>query len=205
MSGLLQYGVYLGSLRGTTIANDDPPNPFSSDDWHNKIQNMIDNGIFPEPDEPGGFNLYMFVLPVGTTCVTGAPGAHGHPWNTIIDVDMIYAGYATNDGSLGNLMVTLSHEVVEACTDPEAQHDDAWTIDGLAHPNSEICDVCSNSSWTVDGTSVQAYWSDFDHGCIVPTVFSLWRFMRMKGLDPSKGLAVLRPPVRSVRTFILAG
>jgi hypothetical protein len=211
LSSLLQYGVYLGTLRGTTFVSSDPPNPFSSNDWHNQIWDMIDNGTFPEPDDSGGLNLYMLIPQPGTLFSnSGLGGQHGSPWDYDfpLDIDYAYAGWAgwsAGQSTLDNLTTNLSHEIVEACTDAEAQHNDAWTIDGRSHPNNEICDVCEQTSAAVNGFMMQGYWSNFDRGCIVPTVFSVKRFMRMKGLDPSKGLKVINPPVTSVLAFILAG
>jgi hypothetical protein len=208
LSGLLQYGVYLGALRGATFVSADPPNPLSKDDWHNKIWDLIDDGTFPEPDDPGGGNLYMLILPPDTVYdEPGVGGTHGSPWDydPPFDVDFAYAGFVLNPGNLDGLMNRLSHEIVEACTDAAGNRNEAWTLDGLSHPHSEICDVCVNTAAPVNGVSMQGYWSNFDKGCIVPTVFSLRRFMLMKGLDPAKGLAVIVPPVKSVLDFILAG
>jgi hypothetical protein len=206
LSSLLQYGAYLGSLRGTTFVNSDPPNPFSKDDWHNKIWEMIDDGTFPEPDDAGGLNLYMFIPPWKTMFSDmSIGGSHGSPWDydPPWDVDYVYAGFALNTNDLDTVTNNLSHEIVEACTDPEGQHDDGWTLDGRSHPESEICDVCENTKAVVDGVALQGYWSNFDNGCIVPTVFSLRRFLIMKGIDYSKGLRALK--VTSVRSFIVAG
>src|SRR5512135_2521529 len=64
LSGLGQYGVGGGSLQGDWIVTGrDPNNPFSDDDVHGIIGDLIDQGSFPEPDDPGGRNLYMFILP----------------------------------------------------------------------------------------------------------------------------------------------
>ena len=218
MSGLLQYGIGLGSLRGTTFVKYDPPNPFSKNHWHSLIWSLIDDGTFPFPDEPGGRNLYLFITPPGTTydeIVNGqpVPGAHGDPWQDdgAGDIDFAWAGFATNPGktdvqaNLDSITTTISHEVVEACTDPEGDHDSAWKVYGLQADLNEICDVCTTTTVSVGGVAVQGYWSNFDNACIIPTAFSLQRFLRMKGLDPSKGLRGIQPPVTSVRTLILTG
>lgn len=160
MSGLLQYGIGFGSLRGTTIVGYDPPNPFSEHDWHSLIWSLIDNGEFPFPDEPGGRNLYMFITPPGVEYnPPNVTGAHGAPWqyDAPAEVDFAWAGFVTNPGTpisqnnLDSITRDLSHEIVEACTDAEGNHDDGWTLDGLQHPNNEICDVCQGTQARVGG------------------------------------------------------
>jgi hypothetical protein len=215
MSGLLQYGIGLGrlALPGVTFVNDDPANPLEKGAWHEKIWDLINQGTFPKPTNPGGRNLYMFILPPGYTYETDIGGAHGYPWPDkppFTDIEYAWAGFVLthyandNDGGIDFDGVTkrLFHEIVEACTDPE---DDGLTIDGLDHPNNEICDVCQNLTGRVDGFLVAGYWSLFDNACIIPTAFSLRRFMLMKGLDPSKGLRIIQPAVDSVRTLVTTG
>jgi hypothetical protein len=218
MSGLLQYGIGLGSLRGTSFVPYDPPNPFSQNDWHSLMWSLIDDGVFPFPDEPGGRNLYLFVTPPGTTydqTVNGKPigGEHGDPWqlDPPADVDFAWAGFVINPGTsnvqqnLNVITTSLSHEIAEACTDPEGDHDSAWKVNGLQPGLDEICDICTSLVQYVGGVAVQGYWSNFDNACIIPIAFSLRRFMLMKGLNPGKGLRGIPPPVTSVRTFIIAG
>jgi hypothetical protein len=54
MTALGQYGVGSGSLQGAwIITGRDPNNPFSDDDAHSIISDLIDQGSFPEPDDPG--------------------------------------------------------------------------------------------------------------------------------------------------------
>jgi hypothetical protein len=64
----------------------------------------------------------------------------------------------------------FSHELVESCTDPEGDgilgnpgtcsfDDDSWC---------EIGDVCEGIFETVNGVSVQAYWSEEARKCVIP-------------------------------------
>jgi hypothetical protein len=77
-----------------------------------------------------------------------------------------------NDGILDTVTRRLSHEVVEACTDPE---DDGWTIDGRSPPDDEIADVCQNTFGPVNGVMVQGYCSQRDRACVIPTAsWSSW-------------------------------
>lgn len=171
MSGLDQYGIGSGRLRDNgIIVLSDPPNPFSKDDWHNMIWDLIDQGTYPEPDDDGGRNLYMFILPPGVNYTDpNVGGIHGYPgdYDFPFDYDHAWAGFALNDGTLDTITTRLSHEIVEACTDPE---DDGWTIDGRSSPSDEIGDVCQNTTGRVNGVMVQAYWSQRDRACIIPPV-----------------------------------
>jgi hypothetical protein len=209
MSGLAQYGIGLGLELSHHSLNFDPASPLTPDAWHTQIWDMIDAGTFPEPDDPGGRNLYMFIPPPNVPFINPmVTGAHAPVHDAeLVDLDYAWAGFITHDGKIDTITTNLSHEIIEACTDPEAQVDDGWTIDGLAHPNCEICDVCTNTVQKVNGVAVQGYWSNFDGACIVQTMFSLRRFLQMKGFDLSqnKSLLQLQPGVTDVLAFVKAG
>jgi hypothetical protein len=168
MSGLGQYGVGRGALVATTLVLPGPPDPFSRDDWHNLVWDVIDAGVFPEPDDDGGRNFYMIITPPGVNFTDqNVCGTHGYPgdYDFPFDYDRAWAGFVINDGSIDTITTHLSHELVEACTDPE---DDGWTIDGLSRPTDEIGDVCLQTVGRVSGVMVQGYWSQSDGACIIP-------------------------------------
>lgn len=211
MTGLLQYGVKPGTLHGSSFEPSDPPNPLTKDAWHTKIWDLVDGGNVP-PQGSGGLNLYMLVLPPGITFDDDPSegGAHGAPlkYHFPFSINTVFAGFVLNQGTLDDVTANLSHEIVEACTDTEGSNtfaNDGWTIDGRSHPHNEIADVCQNMKNYVNGVNVQGYWSNVDHVCIIPRAFSLKTFMLAKGLDPTKGLRLLNPPVTSVIAFISAG
>src|SRR5512143_739694 len=170
LSGLGQYGVGGGVLQGAWIVTGrDPNNPFSDDDVHGIIGDLIDQGSFPEPDDPGGRNLYMFILPANIRSEnTKISGEHTYDsdYDFPFDYDKAWFGWVTHNGTLDSLTPIFSHELVEACTDPEG--------DGVqVNPRSdsdwhEIGDVCCSTA-RVDGVLVQSYWSERDSACIIPT------------------------------------
>jgi hypothetical protein len=170
MSALGQYGIGPGTLSGATIITwPNPPNPFFADDWHNLIWDLIDNDTFPKPDSPDARNFYSFVLPPEVNFNDpNAVGAHGSPgdYDFPSAYDRVWAGWVMNDGRLDTVTRRFSHELVEACTDPE---DDGWTIDGRSPPLDEIADVCLKTLGKVNGIAVQGYWSQRDRACIIPT------------------------------------
>lgn len=171
MSGLAQYDVGGGSLKGAWIVTGiEPKNPFSKGDVQAIISDLIDQGSFPEPDDPGGRNLYMFILPANVrlneTKITGFH-AYDTDFDFPLDFDRTWFGCVTHNGTLDSLTPLFSHELVEACTDPEGdgvqvnpRNDSDW------HEIGDVC--CSNAR--VNGVLVQSYWSQRDLACIVPTV-----------------------------------
>jgi len=170
MKSLRQYGVSQGSLTGAwIITSPDPPNPFSDDDAHRIISDLIDQGSFPEPDDPGGRNLYMLILPANVSSdQKGVIGEHLYDsdYDFPFDFDKAWFGWVTHDGTLDSLTATFSHELAEACSDPEG---DGIQINPTSSTNwNEICDVCCSTA-RLEGILVQSYWSDHDKACVIPT------------------------------------
>src|SRR5450755_4187327 len=167
---LRQYGIGPATLRGTsTIISPDPPSPFSSDDVRNLIWDLIDQGEFPEPDDPGGRNLYAVIMPDNVVYdqPNVAIGAHSvaTDYDPPADIDKAWFCWVGNDGTLDTITSTFSHELVEAITDPE---DDGWQMSRSLNGGNEIGDACRHGSTRIDGVAVQAYWSQRDRACIVP-------------------------------------
>lgn len=85
------------------------------------------------------------------------------------DYDKAWFAWVTNDGSLTNynsIPRIFSHELVEACTDPEG---DGIQVNPPSSSNwHEIGDVCSSAA-SLNGVMVQSYWSQRDQACIIPT------------------------------------
>jgi hypothetical protein len=187
LSGLDQYGIGRGTLKRAIIVLSDPPETFNRSNWHDLIWNLIDQDTFPEPDDDGGRNFYMIVLPPGIAYSDpNVTGIHGYPgdYDFPFDYDVAWGGFVLNDGTLDTITTRLSHELVEACTDTE---DDGWTVDGRSHPDNEIGDICQDTVGQVDGVMVQGYWSNRDQACIIPQR-SPPRFAA------GRGLAVARQP-----------
>jgi hypothetical protein len=169
MSKMAQYGAGFGSLVSADVLySPEPPNPFSTGDVGNKTWDLIDDGYYPEPDDDGGQDeLFMFVMPQGVTpSGTSAIGDHTSAHDTdLFDGDDAYFAWITNNGSIDSITQIISHELVEACSDPMG---DAWQVDPRNGSSwHEIGDVCVSTA-TLDGVSVQSYWSDSDKACIIP-------------------------------------
>jgi hypothetical protein len=79
--------------------------------------------------------------------------------------------WVMNDGTLDYVTTVLSHELIEACTDPNIKTIKIQRGPGSACPDPtrtcEIGDVCSSLA-LVGGVQVQSYWSKVDNRCIIP-------------------------------------
>jgi hypothetical protein len=172
------------TLAGTQTINSDPgyysgrDGAFDVSD--NDVQNMLSANIggaipSPPPDVKGlpAPNLIYLVIPEANSEDTadGAFGVHG---TDPAALPRYYYGWSINDGTLPTVMSTLSHELVEAITDPNGggpPHTGGFT---LASPASqaglEFCDGLGQDFLAnVNGVDVQSYFSQADHAYIIPT------------------------------------
>lgn len=191
MSDLAQYGVGAGALSGTTVVSgSNPPNPFADGDVAAEVWALIDSNALPAPNSQAGANkLYCVVMPPGVN--PRAAGVIGeHFASPKSGKGTARLAWVTNGGTLSSVTTVFSHELVEACSDPEGS-----TIQvNPTNPNSwnEIGDVCRSTA-SLNGVQVQSYWSDRAKACVIP------------GLDatPATGAycAVFRPGAGSYRVI----
>jgi hypothetical protein len=206
MSALRQYGIKRSPLGGATVVTTPgppyPPDTFSGGDIQDLIWTLIDDDKFPEPDEGGGGNLYFVIMPPNTQYGPGgARGAHS------VASDYDFPGGTTNawvawigNNNIGQMTSTLCHELAEICTDPEG---DGWTVDGQSRPTNEIGDICNLIDAPLDGVLVEAYWSQFDNVCLIPTSFSVRRTLKWAGITlGGKGLRSLQSPMPSLKNLL---
>jgi len=209
MSGLVQYGVRRSALGSSRIVPTDPPflpHTFDNGDVENLIQSLIDSGQFPEPDEPGGRNLYVVFMPRNTKHpdVNGIQISGEHSsFNTGSAIDVDRAWYAfICDKDFDEMIRAFSHELVEMCTDPE---DDGWKVDDGGTGCDEIGDLCNNRTAPVNGVNnVEAYWSNREGTCIIPTVWSVRRVLGWTNRPLNgRGLRSLQDPIASLKQLIV--
>ena len=215
MSGLRQYGVKQCKSGGISFitATDPPrlPNTYDNGDVEGMIQSCIHSGQFPEPDHPGGPNLYVVVMPPNTQ----------HPPEDGIDISGNHSSFSpgtTNGGGdpfqvwyalvcnklFSEMVRAFSHELAEMCVDPEG---DGWKIDGASLRCEEIGDLCNSRTGPVSGVdNVEAYWSVRENACILPTVWSVRRMLAWAGRDlpAGQGLLSLQNPMPSLKAFLLS-
>jgi len=179
MSALDQYRVVQpGTVaRATLLASSEPPNPFSNQDVVDILYGLLLAGAIPEPDDDP-LALYTLFLPPGVTSIDSSIGEHSyfayynltHLW--LADAGLgsnVHYAWTANNGSLDFVTTVFSHELVEACTDPEGTT--ILGVEGTCAQSGwcEIGDVCTGTTGQVDGVSVQSYWSQRDLTCVIPS------------------------------------
>jgi hypothetical protein len=168
MTGLAEYrGIGRGFVRGATVVtSSNPPAAFTDGNVSTFVDGLISAGTVPAPDVDNQ-TLYCVVMPTGIN--PSNPSFIGeHTYYTRSGGQRVRFAWITNSGSLSAVTRIISHELVESATDPEGS-----AILGVAGTCSqsgwcEIGDICSSTS-TVDGVTVQSYWSDQAGQCLVPT------------------------------------
>jgi hypothetical protein len=159
-SGYLQASIVVAEPVGSSPAT--PPAGFSNGDISTLLSNLLAAGLMPGPASDSNL-LYMVMLPPGAT----QPGLLGE--HTYFDYNgtNLHFGWVANGGSLASVTWVFSHELVESVTDPEGS---AITGTGCNQGGwCEIGDVCTGNTTTINGVTVQRYWSQVDQACVVPT------------------------------------
>jgi Ca2+-binding RTX toxin-like protein len=167
LDGLKQYGVNFHAHvpGGTDEVSDgsDPAANFSITDVRNVAVNGIQKSGLPAPD-PSNPGIYVVITAPGAQF--SDPGTIGfHSFATVSGKVMNYAWIST-DGGIDSTTYILSHEVVEAMTDP---HGDAWQVDPRSSTSfNEVADNEAQSySYRLNGYVVQSYWSQADLAYVV--------------------------------------
>ncbi len=168
MTGLAQYrGIGRGAVRGSRVlASSEPPAVFTDEQVREFVREQLAAGAVPSPDADNQ-TLYVVVMPPNVKPDNAAwegehnyYGRRGH---------RIHYAWLANTGRLTQLTGIMSHEIVEAATDPEGTgflgvH---GTCDGQGW--CEIADICT-SRGVVDNVVVRSYWSNQAGECVVPGV-----------------------------------
>jgi hypothetical protein len=211
LSALRQYGIKRSPLGGAIVVSDPgppyPPETFTDENVGDLIWTLIDNDHFPEPDEAGGGNLYLVIMPPNTKYDSGggipANGAHSVAYDYDFPGGYTHAVIAwIGNSSIDGMTSTLSHELVEMYTDPDPD-EPAWTVDGEPDQVNEIGDICTGLSLKLNGVLVQSYYSQFDNQCWIATSYSVRRILKWAGITlDGKGLRSLQSPIPSLKNLL---
>ena len=192
LSSLGQYGIggTPSVLDPMFVLDSEPPSIATVDQMGAAVvlllTRLIDDNQLAEPDS--NWSQFNVVFLPSTVADASDPS---HPTKTVLgshsyfgwsDRDVLegddderpgrYAWVATQPfGSISALdraTATFSHELVEAMTDPGP------TLQWRQSPDpgnggGEIGDVCTQFIGRLDGVAVQAYWSNADNQCVIPT------------------------------------
>jgi hypothetical protein len=109
-------------------------------------------------------NLYVVFVPPGVRSLDYTFGGHHGTWQ----VNNVWFPFAwVTDSS--DYMANLSHETVEAISDPDLGGTGTYT--NCPGGENEIADVC-NITETQRGYNVVGYWSGKDNECVIPESYS---------------------------------
>jgi hypothetical protein len=167
---LAQYrGIGRISIDQTIIvSNSDPAVSFTNPQIQTLLNQLITAGTIPAPVNNVD-RLYCVLMPTGHS--SGDTNFVGqHQFFSYNGVRGYYA-WISNDGTLtgGNsIPKVFSHEVAEACSDPDLGAGPAILVDVGSDTGEEIGDVCNNTWATVNGHAEEAYWSETDKRCVIP-------------------------------------
>jgi hypothetical protein len=168
LSGLNQYGVHFPagvSGSGTVEVNDfsDPVDGFSKSRLDDVVTNAIDNLDLPEEDDFSNGGFYLVFTPPNISA--GEPAAAFHTstfdFDFPFDFDTWHYAWIGNFNSMDYITNSISHEVMEAMTDPND--------DGIRLTNgNEIADgEALNYAALVAGHEVASFWSARDNAYAV--------------------------------------
>jgi hypothetical protein len=165
-----------GSASVKNVVSTNTPNAPVSPATFNKasvttlLTSLLNAGTLPGPKSTTvGTNLYVVLPP--SIAIFGPGGVNGFhaffDWTNpaTSSNERVYYAVVLNNGTLDFITTVLSHELVEAYTDPEG----TFIQVAPANPNSwnEVGDVCQSSAY-LDGVLVQSYWSQDLNACVIP-------------------------------------
>jgi hypothetical protein len=176
-SGLTQYCINIPTVLPGLEFTDPPPDPdgvnlFDDGD----VQDAINMWAFRHQISIANTDQHLFIIlvPPGLKDVHNDFARHSIMGGAPLHYAWIsaFSSDSGNDGSLDAYTVNLSHELVEACTNPE---NTGWTGDVNTTCSGkpgwcEIADFqdCEASTGLSAGVLVQSYWSNRDKRCIIP-------------------------------------
>ena len=177
MTGLRQYrNVGPGTMLGKFINDSsDPKNGYGDSDVVNMLTTFLQNNSSVPAPASGHQRFYAVVTPPGLND-NEALGKHVN--FTYNGVKAYYCWINSigglTDNSSDGVVNTFSHELAEACTDPDGNSFlvDGKKPDGSSVNNDEIGDTCNNEFAIVEMNgvhcNVQCYWSKAAQMCLMP-------------------------------------
>lgn len=184
LDALGQYGVERGSLVGSVrVENENVRENFTTADVEKLLQREIAQGAIANPSKNSNL-LYVVVVSEGSRTKEKAEGMHSYfdyfnGGSLRPRASRAHFAWVLGIDDLGSLMMRLTHEVVEAVSDPNG---DGWKVkggvNGLEYREGwvELSDAClvadlfqAGPEERASGVRVGSYWSQRDQACVVPS------------------------------------
>jgi hypothetical protein len=166
LTGLAEYrGIRPAVLRGfTVVTSSDPHDGFGDEDVSDFLDAQLDAGVVPGPD-PDNQTLYVVVIPVGVSAGGDSAKNLGEHSYYPRHGQRIPFAWTADSGSLAAATRILSHELVEALTDPQGSA--VLGVSGTCEQAGwcEIADICPGAA-VVNGVAVDPYWSERARTCV---------------------------------------
>jgi len=148
-----------------TYTATDPPARVTNRDMNNFLEARINRNQVAAPASHSP-RVYTILLPTGIDAdFTGFHSYYIHD-----NSRPVYLAWILNDGTLAganSIPKTFSHELAETLTDANGNTGEHVLTSN--HERDEIADACNYLYKTVNGHAEQAYWSNADHRCALPT------------------------------------
>lgn len=180
LSTLTQYGFSSSHLHSSvSLPQSSPPALFATSDVQNFLRSQILTRALPSPFASSDL-LYVVMMPPNVHSLpnTGL-GLHGafpllDPSSFFFPSFVtVHFAWVTTNSTLDVTTWIISHELVEAITDPDAT---GVSVSSTVSPATgkcsapatrcEIADVCTKLHWRLDDLNVASYWSQADRRCI---------------------------------------
>ena len=172
-----EYGIGAGSVLGTVQLPMPAPSSITDAEIVDMMFQGVTSGSWPKPAD-GNFGdvLYVVHVPAQTTETSGTAtscvdygGYHSSARRN--GVELSYAVIATCSGAKLNSIqlreLFMSHELIEAATDPLPGNHPAYRLNDLTSPWSstdgevgDLCELSGQEVWQEDGYVVQRSWSN---------------------------------------------
>ncbi|MFT0174266.1 hypothetical protein ACLKMY_35645 [Paraburkholderia mimosarum] len=161
LDGLQEYTPFSGATFESAylVTGYNPPGDFTSADTSYIGWYLMAYGPIPESLD----TIIFVMMPPGiTNAVTGQ-----HYWSIAPNLNTIPVAWVRYQDRAG-ISCTFSHELVESITDPDGS---GIQVD----PRSvikwhELGDACDSLCGSVNGVTVQSYWSELAKACIIPRI-----------------------------------
>jgi hypothetical protein len=168
LTGLAQYrAIRPAVLRDARVVTTSQPHSgFTDEDISDFLDAQLDAGVVPGPGLDDQ-TLYIVVVPVNITPARDGSELIGEHSSYKRHGQRIRFAWTADSGNLTDATRAISHELVEAATDPDGNA--LRGVSGTCRQSGwcEIADICPGTGF-INGVVVAPYWSDRAHSCVTP-------------------------------------